>query len=92
MCCCSAAWLKPLARGLESDGSASSVWFWSEWNGCGEGWPESGFDRVIGRLDLGDMFQSESSIVELIGTLSFYYSLIAEQTVVCRCKAVGKRS
>ena len=68
MCCCPVASLKPLARGVESDGSASSVWFWPRWNGCGEGRPESGFDRVFGRLDFGDMFQSESSVVELIGT------------------------
>ena len=68
MCCCSAASLKPLARGVEYDGSASSVSFWPKWNGCGEGWPESGLVRVFGCLDFGDMFQSESSVVELIGT------------------------
>ena len=52
--------IKLLGRGVEWCGATSSA---------GEGRPVSGLERLCGRLDLGDMFQSESSVVELIGEI-----------------------
>lgn len=48
-----------------------SIWDPGDWRGstgCDVGRTVSVLERLWGRLDLGDMFQSDSSVVELIGT------------------------
>ncbi len=66
---CVAVEVKLPARGVER--AELSTWEVGDWRGssdCDVGRTVSVLDRLCGRLDSGDMFQSDSSVVELIGT------------------------
>lgn len=59
--------MKLPARGVER--VELSTWDVGDWRGrtdCDGGGTVSVLERLCGRLDLGEMFQSDSSVVELI--------------------------